>query len=198
MANEAGSIGAVITKVGCQRLRVQQTRLEMLGLKSSRCEAVSGCGKAPETKGGGISTEVVLCSNFTIQCSRMFFCFERFKKLRDNRWYFVGTCHEYEHGVAVGKGTMPWVLSHWGRSKVPTMSQVLSLIQCICCRKTLGSNTGRQTCFLSLDPSNLGTPLECRKPCHTAKSWRQNYLEAHNVNFQSLPKPIQRKLMLWF
>jgi len=51
----------------------------------------------------------------------------------------------------------------WGRHKVPKMSQILSSIQYICFRKTSGSNTGRQTYFLSRAPSNLVTPLLLRQ-----------------------------------
>jgi len=51
-----------------------------------------------------------------------------------------------------------------GRRKVPTMSQVLSWIQYICSRKTLGSNMGGAKLVSSpglhaRGTSNLGTPL---------------------------------------
>jgi len=58
-----------------------------------------------------------------------------------------------------GRHNSPSAESLWGRRKVPTLSQVLSSIQYICFRKTLGSNMGRQTCFLTRTPSNLGAPL---------------------------------------
>ena len=66
-----------------------------------------------------------------------------------------------------GKGAQSLrVESLWGptndygqRRIVPTMSQVISSIQCICFRKTSGSTWGRQTWFLPRAPSNLVTPL---------------------------------------
>jgi len=52
--------------------------------------------------------------------------------------------------------------------KVPTMSQVLSLIQHICFRETLSSNMGSTNFSLPLAPSNLGTalaPIYIKAPC---------------------------------
>jgi len=46
-----------------------------------------------------------------------------------------------------------------GRRKVPTMSQVLSSVQYICFRKTLGSNLGALNLFLSRPPSDPFVPL---------------------------------------
>ena len=56
--------------------------------------------------------------------------------------------------------TFPRAPNHCGGPAiVPTVSQVLSSIQYIYYRKTLGSKMGAQTCFLARVPSNLVTSL---------------------------------------
>jgi len=46
-----------------------------------------------------------------------------------------------------------------GGAQFPKMSQALSATQCICFRKSSGSNSGGgQICFLPRAPSNLVTP----------------------------------------
>jgi len=49
-------------------------------------------------------------------------------------------------------GTMLRALNHWGRQKVPTMSQVLSSRQHICFWKILGSNMWAPNMFLVPGP----------------------------------------------
>jgi len=65
-------------------------------------------------------------------------------------------CHKWsaQGRTAGGKGgTMSEEPNHWGRRKVPTMSQVLSPIQYIYSQKTLASNTGALNLFL--DPGAI-------------------------------------------
>jgi len=50
-----------------------------------------------------------------------------------------------------GQITM-WAMNHKSLQKVPTMSQVLSPVQCICFRMTLGSNRGMSNLFLATGP----------------------------------------------
>jgi len=67
-------------------------------------------------------------------------------------------CASLDRGVTRGGkgGTIPPTKNHYGgaeslrgRRKVTAMSQVLSSIQCICFRKTSGSNMGAPTHFLA-------------------------------------------------
>ena len=73
-----------------------------------------------------------------------------------------------KHGRNEGRnrGTIPRAPNHYGgadwvrgRRKVPTMSNVLPSIQCICFRRPQFRTWGSQTCFKPLAPSNLVTPL---------------------------------------
>jgi len=69
-------------------------------------------------------------------------------------------------GVTRGrKGeTMPRAPSHWGYRKVPTMLPLLSSIQYIYSRKTLGSNMGVPNLFLALGAMQLRYDPDCNDP----------------------------------
>jgi len=76
-----------------------------------------------------------------------------------------------------------------GHRKIPTMSQVLSSIQCICFRKTSGSNVERQTWFLPRAPSNLVTPLP------QWQHWLQSFYQSRGETFRWTWN--LRKILLW-
>jgi len=56
---------------------------------------------------------------------------------------------------------MPQTPIHWGRRKIPVMSQVLQY-STFAPEETLGSNMGAPSLVLARAQSNFGTPLEQR------------------------------------